>query len=244
MPDALHTALRLRTGAHSAPDAPLDLQSLLPRLYPADCVLLPGLSVDGLRDWLRRHGAFLPPNLTLCRNRSLRGGIVAWRGCGLLFVDAGDPPDERRFTLAHEAAHYLQDHLYPRLDLLDRFGSTILPVLDGLRLPTREERLDALLARASLTFHTHLLERNASAVPDWEEREFEADAFACEILAPRDALRACFPSIAQDAAAVERIAAALQGTWRLPAAPALDYARAFVAQEGEPVTLLHRLRLI
>jgi hypothetical protein len=244
MPNALYTASRLRDSAGSAPDTPLDLQSLLPGLYPADCVLLPGLSVDSLRDWLRRHGAFQPLNLTLCRNRSLRGGIVAWRGCGLLFVDADDPPDEHRFTLAHEAAHYLQDHLYPRLDLLDRFGPSILPVLDGQRSPTREERLDALIARASLTFHTHLLERDASAVADWENREFEADAFACEILAPVAALRSHFTDITQDAAAVETIAAALRETWLLPAMPALTYARTFVAQEGEPVTLLHRLRLI
>ena len=49
--------------------------------------------------------------------------------------------------------------LYPRLDLLARFGPRILPVLDGLRFPTLAERVDALLARTTLTQLTRLLDR-------------------------------------------------------------------------------------
>lgn len=216
---------------------------MLPWLYPAACVRLPELRISKLRDWLWRHQALIPPGLTACRDRRLRGGVVAWRGFGLLFADRDDTEDEQRFTLAHEAAHYLRDHLYPRCDLLSRFGPAIQPVLDGLRPPTREERIDALLAHASLTFHTHLLERDVAPDPSLDALEADADAFACEILAPIAALEARFPSLSADENTVREVQAALCADYRLPPKPALAYARAFVAERGAPVTLLHRLSL-
>src|SRR3954469_16078732 len=95
-----------------------------------------GLSVARLRDWLAQREAEAPPDLRGCRDRRLRGAVIAWRGFGLVCADAEDAEAERRFTVAHEAAHFLGDHFYPRQDLLHRFGAAIQPVLDGIRPPT------------------------------------------------------------------------------------------------------------
>jgi hypothetical protein len=165
----------------------------------------------------------------------------------LLCVDAEDDEAEQRFTFAHEAAHFLQDHLYPRQNLLDRYGSSILPVLDGLRRPTTGERVDALLGRTSLTLHTHLMERGPRCGPrlgpSVDASEAEADCFACEVLAPVAALEKRFPGLRAGDAAIAEVRAVLVAEFGLPLAPASMWASRFVSRHGEPLTLLHRLRL-
>lgn len=259
------TAERLRFEAKCEADVPLDVETLLPCLYPAVCIQISGLSVRALRHWFQRQGLPTPPTLVICRDRRLRGGVIASRGYGLLFADQSDTPEEIRFTFAHEAAHFLHDHLYPRQDLLRRFGPRIQPVLDGLRPPTRDERIDALLAHADLALHTHLLERdnypkhdfdskqgdselsfspNYNIDSDLERIEGEADVFACEILAPHAALSAYFPAIALDEESVTQVHRVLVSDFGLPDAPAEDYARDWVAEHGQPDSLLDRLRLL
>src|SRR5262249_39606835 len=111
------TAARFRSDAGCPPDLPLPVETLLPRLYPAAIVVIRGLSVTRCRDWLARRGADVPPGLQSCRDRRLHGAVIAWRGFGLLCVDAEDAGAELRFTVAHEAAHFPGDHRYPRQDL-------------------------------------------------------------------------------------------------------------------------------
>ncbi|HZP83174.1 MAG TPA: hypothetical protein VFB21_16145 [Chthonomonadaceae bacterium] len=244
MSDYRMTAERLRGEAGVSASLSIEAETLLPRLYPVTCEMLPGLCVSTLRDTLLRHRIALPPALTLCRDRRLRGGILAWHGHGFLFADAEDSPAERRFTFAHEAAHFLQEHLYPRLDLLDRFGESLRPVLDGRRPLTLAERVDALLARTTLTLHTHLLEREEeSRAEEVSAIEASADAFACELLAPRAALLARFPSLIASEESVAEVQAILIADFALPPAPALRYARRFVAEHGQSASLLARLGL-
>jgi hypothetical protein len=211
-------------------------------------VLLPRLSVSRLRQWLPRHGAEVPPALSTCRDRRLRGAVVAWRGHGLLCVDAEDGEPEQRFTFAHEAAHFLQDHLYPRQDLLERHGFSIQPVLDGLRPPSAEERVDALLGRTSLTLHTHLLERDRDLAPTLRQgvqaAEAAADQFACELLAPTAALDARVRRLRAGENAIVPVCAVLVSEFGLPPVPASMWARRFVERHGEPISLLHRLGLV
>lgn len=243
MADFRSTVARLRADADYPDDAPLAVERLLPRLYAVASVLLPRLSVAALREWLARHNADVPSALSLCRDRRLRGAVVAWRGHGLLCVDEEDGEQEQRFTFAHEGAHFLQDHLYPRRDLLDRYGPDILPVLDGLRQPTTEERVAALLGRTSLTLLTHLMERGPELTPCVDAAEAEADCFACEVLAPAAALATRFRGLKTGETAVTQVCSVLRQEFGLPAAPATTWARRFVSRYGEPVTLLHRLGL-
>lgn len=247
MSDFRSLATRLRRDASYPSHLPLTVEGMLPRLYPVATVLLPRLSVARIRDWLAHRRADVPPGLTNCRDRQIRGAVVAWRGHGLLCADAADTEAERRFTFAHEAAHFLGDHFYPRQDLLDRFGPSIQPVLDGLRAPTRQEQVDALLGRTSLTLHTHFMERGEALATSLrtavDRAEAEADAFACEILAPTAALETRFSGLRADEGATALVLASLASEFGLPPALAARWARRFVARYGEPVTLLHRLRL-
>lgn len=217
----------------------------MPGLYPVSSLLLPGLCVSALREWLERHGAGVP-HLVRCRDRQLRGAVIAWKGQCLLCADLEDGEAERRFTLAHEAGHFLQDHYYPRQDLLVRFGPKIQPVLDGLRRPTAGERVDALLGRTSFTLFTHLLDRGdewamSSSVID--AAEDAADVFACEMLAPQAALLSRCPPLRAEEQSVRAVQAILTGEFALPTVPAQRYARRLVAQYGQPITVLHRLGL-
>jgi hypothetical protein len=116
---------------------------------------------------------------------------VAYRGFGAVFVDGSDPEDERRFTLAHEVSHFLLDYHLPRHTAQQRLGRDILDVLDGLRSPTVDERVDGLLSLVSVTPHTHLLEQKGDgsfARSEVWRAETRADQLAVEILAPFQAV--------------------------------------------------------
>ncbi len=222
-------------------DASIDIRRVLPALYPAAWVFLPHLTVSGIKFWLRRHGAVIPAGLVTCADRRLRGGLVAWRGCGLLFADGDDPEEERVLSLAHEAAHFLGDHLYPRLDLVERLGPSILPVLDGDRPPTLVERVDALLARTSLSHHTHLMGRAGPLPPALYALEEDADTFARELLAPTASLERHFPELSAGEEAIRQVAEFVSTVFRLPPRHAMIHARAFVARCAQPVAPMHRL---
>jgi Zn-dependent peptidase ImmA (M78 family) len=147
------------------------------------------LSVDSVEAWLRRRG--VPFGLG-CHDRNLRACLVSYGGRGLIFLDATDPEDELRFSLAHEISHFLLDYLLPRRRAIARFGSGVTEVLDGRRQPLVSERIDAVLADVPIGVHTHLMDRTAAgiigrtAVLDVESR---ADRLALELLAPEDEVR-------------------------------------------------------
>jgi hypothetical protein len=145
---------------------------------------LPGLSAHAVRKWLRKRGVH---HSVSDADRALHGCLVARAGHGVVFLDADDEEAERRFTLAHEIAHFILDHLLPRLRALKVFGEGILPVLDGTRPPTRDEMLSAVLERVHLGVQVHLMGRGPDgAVCTWgvEESERRADSLALELLAP------------------------------------------------------------
>src|SRR5690242_4280785 len=93
MLDSFALADRVRAKAEVPRHQALDPEWILPRLYDISCVRLPGLTVSTLRQWLLQHGVS-NPDLTVCHNRELRGGVVARRGRGLIFLDRDDPPEE------------------------------------------------------------------------------------------------------------------------------------------------------
>jgi hypothetical protein len=203
-----------------APPFPRDLDQTLPFHLPLATVPLPALALDAIAGWLVARG--------LCArldepNRHVRGGLVAFADTGVLFVDGGDLPAERCFTVAHEAAHFLLDYQQPRARALRLLGPSILPVLDGERSPSRAERLDAALTDCPLGLHVHLLDRRdpTARIARIEDR---ADQLACELLAPAEELAR---HVAAGGGSVDpqRLAEMLVGEFGLPAAEAGHYAR-------------------
>jgi hypothetical protein len=125
-------------------------------------------------------------------DRELHGCLVARAGRGLIFVDETDHENERRFTVAHEAAHFVLEYLVPRQRAMDHFGPGIAAVLDGARPPSLAERLSAVLDSVPIGVRIHLMERSESgSVCRWDvlEAEAHADRLALELLAPEPAVR-------------------------------------------------------
>jgi hypothetical protein len=219
---------------------PRDLRRAAARALPLGLVSLSGLWLDGVRDWLRRQGL---PGLCGGGDRPLRACLVAYRGQGLVFLDAADPEDEQRFSLAHEVAHFLRDYRQPRLLACVRLGGRAAEVLDGERPPTADECLDAVLARVPLGFHMHLMDRDAAgrfATTAIAAAERDADRLAYELLAPAESVRARTGGGADR----DTVGRALQEVYGLPPARAVEYAGILLPAEAPADPLLRRLGLL
>jgi hypothetical protein len=151
---------------------------------PLAVLKLPRLNVSDVEAWLERRG--IPFRLS-CASRRLRGCLIAHAGRGAVLLDGTDPPDELRFSLAHEAAHFVLDYLEPRRRAVGQLGEGVLEVVDGLRPPTVDERVAGLLSGTTIGVHTHLMARG----PDGDlgcghiaGAEHRADQLALELLVP------------------------------------------------------------
>jgi hypothetical protein len=147
-------------------------------------ISLPHLRLIDVRGWLSRNGIV---NTCATADRNLRACLAARDGWGYVFIDGSDPEDEQRMSLAHELAHFLRHYWRPRREACWRLGERVTEVFDGLRPPTSEECLHALIARVPIGFHWHLMQRDASGEYASEAiaaAEAEADILAYELLAP------------------------------------------------------------
>src|SRR5437667_3833519 len=165
---------------------PLDLSYIISRSFPLSVIALPQLRVARVESWFQQQGI---PFCFLCQDRSLCGCIIAVRGSGFIFADSSDSDDERRYTIAHEVAHFLLDYLYPRQKVLQLFGESIRRVLDSERTPTKTEMLDALLSSVKLGTYTDMMPRSNKGDIDQAyilPAEEKADRLALELLAPAD----------------------------------------------------------
>jgi len=165
-------------------EPPRDLEKPILRHLPLIISKIPRMCVVEVNAWLERRGLCF--HLT-SPNRPLRGCLLAYAGRGMVLLDGSDPEDEQRFSLAHEASHFLQDYLQPRQRAICRLGQDIMGVLDGLRTPTIVERVDSVLEGIPLGLYTHLLDRGPDGLPEMsniQRSENWANRVALEMLAP------------------------------------------------------------
>jgi hypothetical protein len=223
-------ANRFWAAAGPPPPFPRDLDDAVAYSLPVYRVVMPRLRLAAVETFLLQRGC----DVSLGQDdRRLCGAVLAFDGHGFLFVDGADAPEERRFTLAHEVAHFLLDYQEPRQRALDLLGEGIRPVLDGLRPPSRTERIDAALAGCPTGLHCYLLDRRdpAGRIATVEDR---ADRLACELLAPDDELERRFGETPLVEAA---LTAELVRTFGLPASAARAYAGRWLAPRTRPAFL-------
>ncbi|HLI26015.1 MAG TPA: ImmA/IrrE family metallo-endopeptidase [Chloroflexota bacterium] len=221
---------------------PRALEAAIAWAAPLSIVQLPRLRVAGVAAWLTARGG---GELVTVPDRALRACLVAHRGHGFVFLDADDPPDEQRFSLAHELAHFLHDYQQPRERAVARLGPAVLEVLDGARPPTATERIDALLARVELGPHVHFMERTEDGHPAHHvisAAERAADQLAFELLAPEEAVRAAAMARGRPWT-IDALAALLIAVFGLPPTPARQYAALLAPAPPPPDPLLRRLGL-
>ncbi len=220
---------------------PRDLRRPIARAVPVSIVLLGGLRLDSVRDWLRDNGIGCPCDE---RDRPLRACLAAGRGHALIFLDGTDPADEQRFSLAHELAHFLRHYWRPRKLACRRLGNEVAAVFDGERPPTSRERLHALLKNVPLGFRLHLMRRGPrSELLDAgiAQAEEEADLVAYELLAPiRNVHAEVRVRAVEGDAGRARLMQVLQSVFGLPQEPATHYAGLLVPGVWED-PLLRRL---
>ena len=203
-----------------APSEPRSVQIAVSWAHSVRIESQPDLSIATVQTWMKQRGFPVPIDDP---NRRLRGCAVASAGSGLIFVDASDPPDEREFTVAHEAAHLLLDYYGPREQGMVLIGDGAHEVFDGVRDATFPERLTAALNGETLRPFVHLLARDANFVASAAvlTREALADELACELLAPMADVRRELPGTWTQAEATST----LLERFRLPEEASEEYAR-------------------
>jgi len=164
---------------------PVDIERAIARSnLPLHIDSIPGLDLVRIEQWIQEHNL---PALLNKDNSELHGFLFAHKGNGVIFVNGSDSIEDRRFTIAHELAHFLIDYQVPRNLLLEHFGDSILEVLDGNRAATIEERLQFILSDLPSPFFTHILDHHGITAFErmsvWNA-EWRTDVLAVEILAP------------------------------------------------------------
>ena len=164
---------------------------------PLALVKLPQLNAQMIGQWLERRHIITPLRLRQGARsrdqRDLHGGLVAYRGYGIIFVCGADDPAEQRLTVAHEVAHFLVDYVHPRQQVIQALGEHIAEVLDGLRKATPAERAAAILSHLRLGAHAHLLPRHGKDEDaQWvvAAAEDRAERLARELVAPQERVHA------------------------------------------------------
>ena len=163
---------------------PCDLAHAAQSIFPVNITSLPNLALEPIRIWFKSRNIHLPLRHG---GRKLCACLVAYEGMGMLFLDGTDSESERRFSLAHELAHFILEYHLVRLEAVATFGNGVAEVLDGKRQATIGERLDGILSGFDIGPFIHTMDRTDDGqIPtrDIQSSENMADLLALELVAP------------------------------------------------------------
>jgi len=120
--------------------------------------------------------------------RRIHGCLAVGRKGAAILVEKNDHEAQKRFTIAHECAHFILEVRMNQERATIRLGHDFSSVLHGLREPTPNEQIDARLHNVSSDALVHFMDRTAAGgygCARIHEAECLADDLAVEILAPR-----------------------------------------------------------
>lgn len=120
--------------------------------------------------------------------RRIHGCLAVGRRGGAILVEKNDNAAQKRFTVAHECAHFILEVRAKQERAATRLGHDFSDVLQGLRKATTIERIDARLHNVQSDALVHFMDRTAAGgygCGRIQEAECLADDLAVEILAPR-----------------------------------------------------------
>lgn len=167
-----------------SPTPPYDISGAVSLMLPVDIVCLSDLSLKKIEQWLTNRNLTFKTDVN---DRCLHGFILIYSGTGFIFINGTDSEEERRYTIAHEVSHFILDYKIPRDKAIDKLGIPISDVLDGLREPSIQERVDGVINGVSVQLFTHILEKDGDgsflSIKVFNA-ENNADSLALELLAP------------------------------------------------------------
>lgn len=222
---------------------PRTLERSIALALPIALIKLPRLDLRLIENWLIRRGVNFKFDVD---NRWVRGCLVAYGGKGMIFVDGTDPFPEQRFTIAHEVAHYLIDYWQPRNRLAQKYGLAILEVFDGLREPTLDERIHAVLQGLPLGPFTKLMDRSDQGESEatWSA-ENHADQMALGLLAPPEEALSMISALGKTYAEKKLEAVEiLTNKFGLPRTVAVYYAAELLKSIGKGPSWAESLRMV
>lgn len=217
----------------------IDFENIIPLQFPIVICIIPKLTTTSMSLWFEKNQLPVPKTLIKHNKKQIRGGIIAKGGGAVIFLDGVDDIHQRRYSLAHEAGHYFIEHFFPREDLIKRLGDSIIEVINGYRLPTPEERVQALLNHTSLMFYTHFF----SYENNYSLKESSADSFAFEALAPHQCVLSLLPDLINQSSEIPRIVNVLENKFKLPNSIAELYAHQICCRYGTHPDLYHRFNI-
>ena len=153
--------------------------------YNLTCTEIVGLTSEAASHFLLRRGAILGP-IGDSNQEPLAGYIYVNKSSGHIFVERTDFLVRRRFSVAHELAHYLL-HFLPLIvggAFVDEYES--VEITEALApSPSEEDADDLPLGQVRISRQAERL----PPLPSYEQMEREANEFAAELLMPVDVVR-------------------------------------------------------
>ena len=208
---------------------PRELWMPIQRAFPVSIRQIQDLSVSVV---YRELGSLGYNETSVIPDRQLRGCLVAFKGTGIIFLDASDPPAEKRYSLAHEAAHFIIDHWEPRSAVAREITPESVEVFDGEREPTVAERFKGITRGVMIRPYEHFMDRSADGhirISPVLLAEDKADRLALELLAPASMVIRGH-RISGVPASEENLSMALADKIGLPHSVAAPYARFLVSK--------------
>lgn len=189
-----------------------------------------------------RSGHFNDQSPENISERRIHGCLIVGRSGAAILVEKNDDEAQKRFTIAHEAAHFILEVKRHQERAAARLGHDFVSVLHGNREATPNERIDAWLNNVRADAFFHFLDRTPTGEYGGariKDAELLADDLAVKILAPRSTLIESLSSFgrmdfSESLIAAQRIA---ERRFGLPAEIAERYANRVVWQlKGGPST--------